>query len=269
MTKKLIVFLTCQRSGSSVTAELFHHFGMSLGTYRFHEQTNQRPLGCLEALSVVQIDQELHRLIYGFGEDALGHTPGHKYVPDYKRIGAIMKNRDGLRPDLSQISPHLIQRGEKTVRTMLGRPETTHYGVKHPAMCLFWFYWQHVFSRIPDLEIHPVFLLRSPSGIAASYARRATVPKVEHDMYDLIEVCLRRQMEIYWGWQGRKNIIRFDDKHYVNDLKRAIGDCGLVWNAETFLSVFQREKTMAIDYPVDHPVQEVYDRWLQLARSKK
>jgi len=87
-------------------------------------------------------------------------------------------------------------------------------------------------------------------------------------MYDLIEVCLRRQIEIYMAWQGRKNIIRFDDEHYVNDLRRAIGDCGLTWNADTFLSVFRRERTMAIDHPVDHSVQEVYDQWLQHVREQ-
>ena len=256
--KKLMVFLTCQRSGSSVTTELFHRHGMSLGTYRLLCQTNENPLGCLEAMSVFHIDRTLHRLVYGFEEDKIRYT----------LTGEIMKNRDGLRPDIQQIPADLIQEGEHIVRSMLNRDDATHYGIKHPAMCLFWFYWQHVFSRIPDLEIHPVFLLRSPSGIAASYARRATVPKVEQDMYDLIEVCLRRQMEIYMVWQGRKDVIRFDDEHYVNDLKRAVADCGLIWNADTFLSVFRRERTMAIDHSVDHPVQEVYDRWLQLARGE-
>jgi len=180
----------------------------------------------------------------------------------------IMKNRDSLRPDIAQLPSDLIQEGEHVVRSMLNRYDATHYGIKHPALCLFWFYWQHVFTQIPDLEIHPVFLLRSPSGIAASYARRATVPDIEHDIYDLIEVYLRRLMEIYTQWPGSKCIIRFDDEHYVNDLKRAIGDCGLTWNADTFLSVFKRERTMAIDHPVDHSVQEVYNQWLQMVLEK-
>ena len=242
MKKKLIVFLTCQRSGSSVSAEIFHRHGMSLGTSQFFAATDENPLGYVEAMSVFHIDHTLHRLIYGFQEDGIW----------YRWAGEIMKNRDVIRPDIAQIPRDLIRQGEDIIRAMLDWDEAACCGVKHPAMCLFWFYWQHIFSRFSDLEIHPVFLLRPPSGIAASYARRSNDPGVEFDMDNVIEVYLRRLLEIYHTWQGPKNIIRFDDRHYANDLKKAIDDCGLTWSEECFSNIFNRDQTTEIVKTVSH-----------------
>jgi hypothetical protein len=250
MMRKLIVFTTCQRTDSSITAEIFHRHGMSLGQFSFFQATPEKPLGLCEAMPIFQIDHTLHRIIYGFGEDSI----------HYELAGRIMKNREFLRPDIGQIRHDFIGHGIETIQNLVTNSPIS--GFKHPASALFWFYWQHVFSRIPDLEIHPIFLLRPPNGIAASYARRAHRPEFQNAMFDLIEIYLNRMLEIYQNWHGSKNIIRFTDEHYQSDLQTAIENCGLQWNKKIYEQNYQASATVQIDDLINHPVQKLYDLWL-------
>jgi hypothetical protein len=178
----------------------------------------------------------------------------------YRLAGEIMKNRDVLRPHIEQIHPNFIEQGIRIIRQLTLDSEFT--ALKHPAMILFWFYWSHVFSQIKELEIHPVFLLRPPSGIASSYARRVDKPDFEPVMYNLIEVYLTRLLEVYLHWSGKKEIIRFTDEHYRDDLRKAIEHCGLVWNEEFYAANYRPSMTKQINIPVRHPVQPLYERWL-------
>ena len=41
---KLIVFVTCQRTGSSISAEIFHQHGMSLGPFHFFMAKPENPV---------------------------------------------------------------------------------------------------------------------------------------------------------------------------------------------------------------------------------
>jgi hypothetical protein len=248
--KKLIVFLTCQRSGSTVSAGIFRRHGVSFGSFPFFNATPENHYGLYEALPILDIDYVLHRIIYGFQEDSL----------QYEWAGIIMKNRDILRPSARQIHPELIREGREVIQRLVSTGTMSAY--KHPASVLFWFYWSHVFAGIPDLKIHPIFLLRPPSGIAASYARRANRPDWEPFFYDIIHVYLVRMLEIFQDWTGTKSIIRFTDEHYQNDLRIAIEQCGLVWDDVHYASEFRASATEQIDKTVDHPVQSLYEHWL-------
>jgi hypothetical protein len=248
--KKLILFLTAQRCGSSVSAGIFHYHGVSLGAFPLFQSQPDHPLGLCESIPVFQIDHTLHKIVYGFQEDHL----------HYRLAGEIMKNRDVLRPQIEQIDPQLIAHGINVIRQLTADSEIT--ALKHPAMILFWFYWSHVFSKIDGLEIHPVFLLRPPSGIASSYARRANQPKFEPVMFDLIEIYFKRLFEVYLNWQGKKEIVRFTSEHYHDDLRQAIEHCGLTWNEQRYLSEFNASVTKEVTHSVQHPVQNLYDHWL-------
>jgi len=255
--KKLIVFLTCQRCGSSVTADIFRRHGTSFGPFPFFQATPENPYGLFEAMPIFEIDHTLHRVIYGFSEDSI----------HYGLAGHIMKNRDLLRPVVRQVHPELIRNGRETIRQLVSTGPISAY--KHPASVLFWFYWDHVFSGIPDLKVHPVFLLRPPSGIAASYARRAKRPEWEPFLYDLIYVYLARMLEVFRNWPGPKNIVRFTDEHYYNDLRIVIDQCGLTWDANHYESGYHPSATERIDKPVAHPVQSLYEHWLSLCFSSR
>jgi len=255
--KKLVVFLTCQRCGSSVTADIFCRHGVSFGPFSFFSATPEKPYGLYEAMPIFKIDHILHRIVYGFHEDSI----------HYELAGSIMKNRDVLRPIVSQIPFELIQQGREAIRRLVLSGPVSAY--KHPASVLFWFYWAHVFSEIPGLEVHPIFLLRPPSGIAASYARRSQRPEWEQFLYDLIHVYLARMLEIFNNWVGPKSIIRFVGSTYNNDLRIAIEQCGLPWDATHYESVFHSSETEGIDKPVDHPVQALYDYWSSLCLTSK
>jgi hypothetical protein len=177
-----------------------------------------------------------------------------------------MKNRELLRPGIHQIRPDFVEHGKQIIQSLIETSPIS--GFKHPASTLFWFYWSHVFSQIPDLEVYPVFLLRPPSGIAASYARRANKPEFQNAMFDLVEIYLLRMLEIYRNWNGTKNIIRFTDEHYKNDLQTALEHCGLKWNHEIYEQHYRDSLTVRIDDVVDHPVQKLYEHWLSYCVTK-
>ena len=172
--KKLIVFVTCQRTGSSISASLFYHHGMSLGPFALFQGGPNRPHGVCEAMPVFRLNRTLHRIVYGFEEDGI----------EYGRAGKIMKERNEITLDVGTLPPGLIDHGIETIRFLTSGVPIA--GFKHPATVLFWPYWQHVFSRFPELEVIPVFLLRPPTGIAASYARRARRPEFQNEMFLII-----------------------------------------------------------------------------------
>ena len=247
---KLIVFLTCRYCGSSVTADIFRRHGTSFGQFPFVQATSEKPYGLYDAAPILEIDRILHRVIYGFPEDSI----------HYKLAGNIMKNRDLLRPTARQVHPELIRRGRETIRELVSTGTISAF--KHPTSVLFWFYWEHVFSGVPDLQIHPIFLIRPPSEIAASCARYADRSEWEPFFYDLIHVYFGRMLEVFRGWTNPKSIVRFTDEHYCDDLRLAIDQCGLTWEASHFESSYQSSKIKRIDKPVDHPVQSLYKHWL-------
>jgi len=246
---KLIVFVTCQRAGSSISSEIFYQHGMSLGSFDMFGASPENPRGFCEAMPIFHINHELHQIVYGFKEDAI----------PYVEAGRIMKERNDIPLDIKALTTEIIDRGIETINRLTDGVSIA--GFKHPATVLFWTYWHHVFSQFPHLEIIPVFLSRPPTGIAASYARRAKRPQVQNNMFDLIEVYLKRMRSIYDSWNSNKPIIRFIDEYYKDDLKVAIENCGLVWNEEIFERCYKPSVTVRVVDPIDHPVQVLYDQF--------
>jgi len=112
-----------------------------------------------------------------------------------------MKNRDMLLPGISQIKYDWVEAGADVLRRLIHSSDLT--GFKHPATLLFWYYWDHLLSRFHDLEVHLVFLIRPPSAIASSYARRINQPGIEATLYDLIEVYFVKQLRLFHSWSGK------------------------------------------------------------------
>ena len=252
--KKLIVFLSCQRCGSSFTARYFHHLGMTLGPFEMFQSTHDRPLGLCEAMPIFHIDHQLHIATYGFQEDML----------DYHLAGQIMKNRDILLPNISQIPYEWLEKGKNVLESLIRSSDLS--GFKHPAALLFWFYWDYLLSQFHDLNVHLIFLIRPPSAIASSYARRITRPDIEGTLNELIEVYFVKQLRLFHSWPGKKNIIRFTDTFFQHDLEKAVQDCGLTWDSKLFFKLFDASTTRDLTIRVDHPVQQRYDELAALVK---
>ena len=152
---KLIVFVTCQRTGSSISAEIFHQHGMSLGPFPFFMAKPENPRGFCETMPIFRIDHDLHQRVYGFREDSI----------PYIRAGRMMKERNDIPLDIDALPSEIINRGVKAIRRLTEGVSLA--GFKHPASVLFWDYWQHVFLQFPHLKIIPVFLLRPPTSQSA------------------------------------------------------------------------------------------------------
>lgn len=252
---KLIVFLSPQRSGSSITTKLFHRHGMSLGGFELFGVKKNDSWGVLEAMPALTINHTLHRLVYGIEDsDAL----------DYSIVGDILRNRDKLRPTINQFNDDLIGRGIEFIESLIATSPVS--GFKHPATCLFWFYWQHVFSHFTDLEVRPIFLLRPPAAIADSYERRVGIPGTRDKMYDLIEIYFRRMSEILTAWTTPTSVVRFTKEFYREDVKKALQSCDLKWNQEFFDEEYDSDLPSNIDTIVDHPCRKSYEHLLTFAR---
>ncbi|MCL2119658.1 MAG: hypothetical protein FWH27_14675 [Planctomycetaceae bacterium] len=241
--KKLIVFLSCQRCGSSFTARYFHHLGMSLGPFEMFLGAPDQPLGYCEAIPICDIDHQFHIVAYGFREDTL----------DYHLAGHIMKNRDILMPGISQIPYEWLEEGKNVLESLICSSDLT--GFKHPVVLLFWFYWDYLLSQFHGLGIHLIFLIRPPSAIASSYARRFSQPKA---LCDLIEVYFVNQLRLYHSWQGKKNLIRFTGVFFQHDFEQAVQGCGLTWDSGLFSQLYDASTTCDKTIKLDHPVQRRY-----------
>jgi len=185
MSKKLIVCLSNQRCGSSLCMEILHRLGMSVGPFEFFQQSRQKPFGLYEARPFFQMDKMLFQAVYGFPEDGI----------PYDLAGHILKNRVLFPATVAQVPLQWLEHGAQAVHQLTESSDIS--GFKHPAATLFWFYWSYVFSQFPNVDVHLIFLLRPPSSIAASYARRFKRPGIEPQLYDLIQVYFERQMKIF------------------------------------------------------------------------
>lgn len=251
MRKRLIVFLTCQRSGSSVTAGCFHRLGMSLGPFPLFGASEGDPLGFCEAAPFLELNQRLYKATYGFREDAV----------DYRLAGQILYNRRVLLPDLRHLPEDWIREGIGLVQRLVESGEIS--GFKHPAAALFWDYWTHVLSHFPEIALHLVFLLRSPQAIASSYARRSRRGERIEDVLGVVAAYYARLLHIRKTWNGPAAMVRFGRAEYQSDLQSAVERCGLAWDETQFASHFDPARIHCEDERGSHPVERIYERLLE------
>lgn len=252
MRKRLIIFMTCQRSGSSVTAGCFHRLGMSLGPFPLFGASQREPEGFCEAMPILELNQRMHKAIYGFREDAI----------DYRLAGQILYNRNSLLPELRQLPSEWIREGIHLVQTLVQSGVVS--GFKHPAAALFWDYWNHVLSHFPEVSVHLVFAIRSPHAIASSYVRRSKRPQRIEDVLDLVAGYYSRLLHIRKAWNGPVSVVRFLPEQYRTDLQSAVESCGVRWDEAVFADHFDPARMHYDGQRVNHPVEDMYEQFLQL-----
>jgi len=250
--KHLYVFMTCQRSGSSATAGYFHRLGMSLGPFPLFGASENDPLGFCEAMPVFELDQRMHRAIYGFQDDAI----------DYRLAGEIVHNRNMLLPEVRQLPEEWVREGIHIVQTLVQSSEIS--GFKHPATALFWDYWHHVLSHFPEVAVHLIFTIRSPYAIASSHVRRAQRPQRVEDVLNLLAAYYSRLIHIHRTWNGPKTVVHFSAEHYPTSLRAAVESCGLSWDENLFREHFDVSRIHHNDQKVNHPVEEMYETLLRM-----
>lgn len=254
MRKRLIVFVTCQRSGSSATAGYLHRQGMSLGPFPLFGVTEDEPKGFCESLPITQLNHRMHRAIYGFQDDTI----------DYRLAGHIVNNRRLLLPDLRQLPNDWIREGIHLTQAIVQSGDVS--GIKHPACVLFWDFWNHVLSHFPEVSVHLIFMMRSPYSIASSLMRRGQRMQPPEDAFDLIAAYYSRFLHIRKSWKGPAHAVRFSTEHYQADLKSAVENCGLCWNEAAFADHFDTDRIHHEEQRVSHPVEEIYEGCLALLR---
>ena len=245
--RTLVVFLSMHRCGSSLTANTLQSLGMSLGPFELNEALPSNVHGHFEAIPFLQLNRKIQELALGFPDDL--PTSGEV-------LSRFWKNRGGW-PEGFAIPDELLDEGRCLVRTLIESGEVS--GFKDPRTVLTWPFWERVFKDFRGLRVVPVSLLRSPHEIAMSLVTRSNGWYGYWAALDIVAVHLRRQKAILANWDSRPPGLCFGSPSYFETLAEVTRQCGLTWDKEKALELFDQSCVHQTPAAVLHEAQELFD----------
>jgi hypothetical protein len=243
----LVVFLSMHRCGSSVTASTLHSLGMSLGPFELNEALPSNPHGHFEAVPFLQLNRRIQERALGFPDD----------IPQSPEVLSQFWNSQGVWSEGTQIPDEMLDEGRVLLRALIDSGPVS--GFKDPRTVLTWPFWVRVFKDFPGLRIVPVSLLRSPHEIAMSLVTRRNGWCGYWNSLDVVAVHLRRQMAILSSWGKSTPGLCFGSPSFVESLAEAARQCGLSWDKEKALEVFDQSCVHQSPAAVDHEAQDIFD----------
>ena len=196
--RSLVVILSMHRSGSSLTTNLLHELGMSLGPFELIGPLESNRRGHFEPVPVNHFDMRLQQQVFGFDGD----------LPRSEETLAQFLQLSG-KWDLAAATPEAdLEFGRKFVRQLAESGDVS--GFKDPRVVLLWPYWSRVLSEFSELRVVLLTVLRSPHEVAMSIFMRGKGQFTYHDALDMTAVCLRRIQAIRESWPGEQALVRFD-----------------------------------------------------------
>ena len=151
----------------------------------------------------------------------------------------------------------MFDEGRSLLRALIDSGDVS--GFKDPRTVLTWPFWVRVFKDFPGLRIVPVSLLRSPHEIAMSLVTRRNGWCGYWNSLDVVAVHLRRQMAILASWGQSTPGLCFGSPSFVESLAEAARQCGLSWDKEKALEVFDQSCVHQTPAAVDHEAQGIFD----------
>lgn len=244
--RTLVVFLSMHRCGSSVTASTLRSLGMSLGPFSLMDAAPSNPHGHFEAIPFYLLNRKVQELALGFPDD----------LPASPDVLERFCKAQGVWPEGLRIPDELLEEGRSLVQTLINSGEVS--GFKDPRTVLTWPFWTRVLEHFPDLRVVPVSLLRSPHEIAMSLVTRHNGWCGYWACLDVIAVHLRRQQAILANWPEPPPGLRFGDPSYWESLAEVSRRCGLTWDRNKAIDVFDHACVHHVPASVDHEAQEVF-----------
>ncbi|HEY1598103.1 MAG TPA: hypothetical protein VGG64_00775 [Pirellulales bacterium] len=239
--KTLVVILSMHRCGSSLTARLFQHLGMSLGPFELGEANDSNKYGHFEAQPFVLLNREFQLKQFGFEGD----------LPDDPDTFRRYCDRDGRWNSEDSISDEAIARGRGVVDRLM--QSGTICGFKDPRTVQVWPFWQRVFEGLPALRVVPLFLIRGPHEIAMSLFRRSQGERDYAQALQVSAIHFRRMKDILDQWSGPAAVVQFEPQIYSLQARQAAELCGLLWSdtalAEAYDASCRHHEASTIDDP--------------------
>lgn len=252
--KTLVTILCMHRSGSSLTANVLHRLGMSLGPFELLGPHESNKYGHFEPYPFIELTRQLQKQLLGFANE----------IPQSPEVLQGFCDREGRWESGESVPEAAIQRGRELLEELVESGAIS--GFKDPRTVLLWPYWKQVFSFFPGLRIVPLLVVRSPHEIAMSVFTRNC--HAYQDTLDVSAVHFKRMSSILEGWDGDHAIVRFDVETLGEDLRQAARTCGLKWRDKAFAEAFDARSKHHQPGLVTHPAQKLFERVGRLTANR-
>ncbi|MDG3003070.1 hypothetical protein [Paludisphaera mucosa] len=224
--RKLVVLLCMHRSGSSLTANILHKLGMSLGPFELIAAAPSNPYGHFESIPFHSLNRRIQEWAYGFADD----------VPDDPRVLARFLQERAAWPTDRALPEEWVDEAERITRVLIESGPVS--GFKDPRTVLVWPFWRKVFERIENVQIVAASLLRSPHEIAMSLCTRSRGNMPYWNALDVVGVHLDRMKVVADEQAATSHVVRFGTASFWDDTKQLAEACGLPWNDAIVRSVY-------------------------------
>ncbi len=243
-----LAFLLCMhRSGSSLTASIFQELGMSLGPFPLLGAHSSNIHGHYESLPFQILNRKVQEIALGFPDD----------VPKSEEVLTRFLDGKGIWPEGVKIPDELFDEGRRLVAGLVGSGGIS--GFKDPRTVLTWPFWRQVLQEFHSIRVVVVPLLRSPHEIAMSLCTRSDGALGYWASLDLVAVHFGRMKAILESVNQATRAIGFGSESFLDDLAEAARFCGLSWNKEDALRVFDRTCVHHEPASVVHEAQMLYE----------
>jgi len=246
-TTTLAFLLSMHRSGSSLTASIFQKLGMSLGPFPLLGAAPSNIHGHYESLPFHSLNRKVQEIALGFPDD----------VPKSEETLTRFLDGKGIWPEGVKIPDELFDEGRRLVAGLAGSGGIS--GFKDPRTVLTWPVWRQVLQEFHSLRVVVVPLLRSPHEIAMSLCTRSDGALGYWASLDLIAVHLGRMKALLESVNQATRAVRFGSESFLDDIAEAARFCGLSWNKENALRVFDQTCVHHEPATIVHEAQMLYE----------
>jgi hypothetical protein len=220
---------------------------MSLGPFPLLGANSSNIHGHYESLPFHILNRKVQEIALGFPDD----------VPKSEEVLTRFLDGKGIWPEGVKIPDELFDEGRRLVAGLVGSGGIS--GFKDPRTVLTWPFWRQVLQEFHSLRVVVVPLLRSPHEIAMSLCTRSEGALGYWSSLDLIAVHFGRMKAILESVNQATRAIGFGSESFLDDLAEAARLCGLRWNKEDALRVFDRTCVHHEPATVVHEAQMLYE----------
>ena len=220
---------------------------MSLGPFPLMGAHSSNIHGHYESLPLQTLNRKVQEIALGFAD----------HVPNSEEVLTRFLDGKGIWPEGVKIPAELLDEGRRLIAGLVGSGGSS--GFKDPRTVLTWPFWRQVVQEFPSLRVVVVPLLRSPHEIAMSLCTRSDGVLGYWASLDLIAVHFGRMKAILESVNQAPRAIRFGSESFLDDIADAARLCGLNWNEDDALRVFDRTCVHHDPAIVVHEAQTLYE----------
>ncbi len=220
---------------------------MSLGPFPLVGANSSNIHGHFESLPLVMLSCKVQEIAFGFRDD----------FPKSGEVLTRFLDGEGIWPEGVKIPDELFDEGRRLIAGLVGSGGIS--GFKDPRTVLIWPFWRQVLAEFPSLRVVVVPLLRSPHEIAVSLCTRSDGTLGYWAALDLMAVHFGRMKAILENENQATRAIQFGSESFLDDIAEAARYCGLTWNKEDALRVFDRTCVHHEPATVLHEAQMLYE----------